>query len=186
MWLRTWDWWGSSWRQMGSHKGVLLILWDWCPYIRGKAGRLQFQCSRSRGKRISSCLRPGIKWDAVSKGREGGREGEGTHWRAHTGNAVREDSRKASPWSLTRNQPERGLVSPELVLLGLTSFMQRWILVEAYLFNIKSYLFISSYFLIANVTLLGWHYGENRRFHGWCRIVSFLEVGKSSHPILYQ
>lgn len=85
---------------------------------RGKAGlggsRLQFQYSRSWGKRISSCLRPGFKWDAVSQGREGGKEGEGAHWRAHIGNAMREDSKRRQPWSLTRNQPERGLVAPEL------------------------------------------------------------------------
>lgn len=113
MWLRTWDWWeNGTIRVFFLSNGIGVLT------AREKAGlggsRLQFQYSRSWGKRISSCLRSGFKWDAVSKGREGGKEGEGAHWRAHTGNAVREDSKRRQPWSLTRNQPERGLVAPEL------------------------------------------------------------------------
>lgn len=160
---------------MGSNViGVLIA--------RGKAGLdgswLQFQYSRSLGKRISSCLRPGFKGDAVLKGRAGGREGEGTRWRAPTGNAMWEDSKKRQPWSLTRNLNvdlyHQNYEKMLFVLLSLRSLMQRWTFVEAYLFNIKSYLFISSYFLITNITLFVWHYGDNRRLCGWRRIVSLL------------
>lgn len=105
--------------------------------------------------------------------RQRGRKGGGKeHTEEHTQEMLCEKTTERwQPWSLTRNQPERGLVSPELWENAACSpqpekFRAAMNFCRSLFIQYKVYLFISSYFLITNVALLGWHYGGNRRFCG--------------------